>query len=88
MSDMKLVQLVPPPKTKPSQILIDELERLLERARSGDIIGGALAVIDASGISEYHIVGYSEGFALVGAATCMQAKLTDIANQSAHDLSD
>lgn len=86
MSDMKVVQLAPPPRAEPSQILIDELEQLLERARSGDIIGGALAVIDASGVSEYHIVGYSEGFALVGAATCMQAKLTDIANQSAHDV--
>jgi hypothetical protein len=83
-----IVKLTPAPRSEPSQVLIDELERLLERARSGDLVGGALTLLGAGGVAEYHIVGYAGGFNMVGAVACMQARLVSIANESMYDLRD
>jgi hypothetical protein len=83
-----IVKLTPAPRSEPNQVLIDELERLLERARSGDLIGGALTVVDAGGVAEYHIVGYAGGFSMAGAVACMQARLVDVANETTYDLPD
>lgn len=52
---------------EPSEALISHLEDLLERARSGEIMGMAAATLYRDRTTAYSVVGAIEGFSMVGA---------------------
>lgn len=55
------------------------LERYLELARAGEVVGATVAVQHYDGTSEYQIGGRIGTHALLGAVTRMQFELVDLA---------
>jgi hypothetical protein len=74
---LRAVEKDPVPK-EPHQGVIEVLERLLQEARAGEIVGVAAVFHDENLRSGYVVVGFVGGFSLVGAAQCVLQELTDI----------
>ena len=62
----------------PRESLIDALNELLERAKSGELQGAAVALVDKDGKGCFCIAGVIGGYAILGAAMSMQVRLRDI----------
>ena len=62
----------------PRESLIDALNELLERAKSGELQGAAVASVDKDGKGCFCIAGVIGGYAILGAAMSMQVRLRDI----------
>ena len=58
-----------------SATLVNELERLLESARSGDIVGMAGSFIHADRLVSYSFAGAVGGFSLIGGLECLKERL-------------
>jgi hypothetical protein len=55
------------PTGEPDRFLVEVLEDLLERAKSGQIVGMAAVFLEHDGQSAYDIVGRVGGFTMAGA---------------------
>jgi hypothetical protein len=78
----KVVTLYGPPRHEPgkaNQTVVEELERLLEAARSGEIVGMAGAYTHRNRIATYSFAGSVGGYALIGGLECVKARLTRMA---------
>ena len=62
----------------PQESLIDALNDLLERAKSGELQGAAIALVDKDKQAGFCIAGVIGGYAILGAAMSMQVRLRDI----------
>jgi hypothetical protein len=62
----------------PQESLIDALNELLERAKSGELQGAAVALVDKDGQGGFCIAGVIGGYAILGASMSMQVSLRDI----------
>lgn len=58
-----------------SATLVSELERLLEAARSGDILGMAGSFIHSDRLVSYSFAGAVGGFSLIGGLECLKERL-------------
>ena len=65
----------PPDSPQVSATLIGELERLLEAARSGEIVGMAGAFIHADRLVSYSFAGAVGGFGVIGGLECLKERL-------------
>lgn len=54
---------------------ISVLVDLIERAEAGEVVGVALCALHHDGLASYSLGGRLGGYALVGAAACMQRLL-------------
>jgi len=59
------------PASEPSQYLIETLEDLLERAKSGQIVGMAAVCLEHDGQSPYCLVGRIGGFTMAGSLSTL-----------------
>lgn len=57
--------------SEPSQFLIEALEDLLERAKSGQIVGMAAVSLEHDGQSPYCLVGRIGGFNMAGSLSTL-----------------
>jgi len=62
-----------------NQTLIEELERLLQAARSGEIVGLAGAFVHRNKLVGYSFAGEVTGYALIGGLECVKERLTRLA---------
>jgi hypothetical protein len=69
-------QPIAPP---PNQTLVKELERLLEAARSGEIIGMAGSYWHRNSTATYSYAGMVGSFAMLGGLECLKEKLVRLA---------
>lgn len=58
-----------------SATLVGELERLLDAARSGEIVGMAGSFIHADRLVSYSFAGAVGGFGLIGGLECLKERL-------------
>lgn len=56
--------------------VVEHLEELLEKARSGEVIGICGAAQYFDGLASWHIVGLTNSFSVIGALQVMQTGLT------------
>lgn len=63
---------------EPNQIVISLLERMLQEARAGEIVGLACAYHGPDWCAGYSIAGYAGGYSMLGAMQCAVAELSDI----------
>jgi hypothetical protein len=73
---------------EPHQGVIEFLERLLQDARSGDVVGVACAYQNPDWRSGYAIVGFVGGFSMAGAAYNILQEVGDINRGLAVDEDD
>ena len=66
------------PSAKPNAHLVEELERLLEAARSGEILGMAGAYLHKEKGASYSFAGMVASFGLIGGLECAKARLLSI----------
>lgn len=64
---------------EPNEYCIEMLECLLEKARSGVVIGVAVAALNHKGVAETHLSGMVGGYSLLGALACVHAEVLEIA---------
>lgn len=64
--------------TEPNAACIETLERCLEMARSGKVVGVVIASMDTDNLAEYALGGYVSGFGMMGALQMLQQHLIDI----------
>jgi hypothetical protein len=62
---------------EPSPALVQELERLLEAARSGEIIGGGFVLLHADATASWVMAGRMGGFSVLGALEMVRAELIE-----------
>lgn len=62
----------------PNPTLIEELERLLAAARSGQVIGVAAAMLHHDGLGSYRLAGTVGGYSMLGALEMVGADLRQI----------
>lgn len=60
-------------------VAVETLEMWLEMARSGKVVGVALAGLCADGSSRYAVGGRVGGYGMIGALTVAKAEVLDIA---------
>jgi hypothetical protein len=63
----------------PNETLVRELERLLEAARAGQIVGMAGAYQHQDRAITYSYAGAVGGFGLLGAVDCLKERLVQLA---------
>ena len=68
----------PTGQPEPNTNTIDVLEKYLEMARSGEIIGVAVAALCADGLARYHIGGMIGGYSMLGALEVCRADVLDV----------
>lgn len=64
---------------EPNMNCISVLEDMLEKARSGEVIGAAVAVMHADGLSSWATGGKCVGFSLIGALEVMKSGIVEAA---------
>ena len=64
---------------EPNDHVIAELERLLEAARAGEIVGMAGAYVHRGKVVSYSYAGTIGGYALLGGLECLQQRLIRLA---------
>jgi hypothetical protein len=62
-----------------SKVVIDELERLLNAARSGEIVGLAGSFVHTNKTITYSYAGKVAGFGMIGGLECLKERLMRIA---------
>ena len=67
------------PDAKPNETLVQELERLLEAARAGEIVGMAGAYQHKDRVITYSYAGHVGGYGLLGGLDCVKARLIRLA---------
>lgn len=77
----KVVSLTgsPLPQPETSERLIEWLEEALCRAKAGEIIGTACALLHRDRAASFHVVGFTGGFSMLGALDCAHTALTKVA---------
>lgn len=65
----------PPEGPQISATLVGELERLLEAAKLGDIVGMAGSFIHADRLVSYSFAGAVGGFGVIGGLECLKERL-------------
>lgn len=65
----------PPDSPQVSATLVGELERLLEAAKLGDIVGMAGSFIHADRLVSYSFAGAVGGFGVIGGLECLKERL-------------
>jgi hypothetical protein len=70
---------VPVVETTANETLVKELERLLEAARAGQIVGMAGAYQHQDRIVTYSYAGAVGGFAVLGGLDCLKERLVRLA---------
>jgi hypothetical protein len=63
---------------EPNETCVAECERLLERARAGDIVGIAAAILHRDNTASYALAGIAGGFGMLGAAEMIKSELVAI----------
>jgi hypothetical protein len=63
------------PEAKPNETLVQELERLLQAARAGEIVGMAGAYQHKDKVITYSYAGVVGGYALLGGLDCLKERL-------------
>lgn len=78
--------VTPPPMAKePHKGTIELLERLLQEARAGDIVGIVCAYHSPDWRAGYTLTGFVGGFSMQGALHCALSDLADINRGMAED---
>jgi hypothetical protein len=67
------------PEPKPNETLVHELERLLQAARAGQIVGMAGAYQHQDRVITYSYAGLVGGFAVLGGLDCLRQRLVQLA---------
>ena len=67
-----------PPKQEPNERLVEEMERLLGLARSGEIVGMAGTYLHKDKGASYSYAGIVGSYGLVGGLECAKARLLSI----------
>ena len=70
--------IIETPQVKPNERLVEELERLLEAARSGEILGMAGAYLHREKGASYSFAGTVASFSLIGGLECAKTRLLGI----------
>jgi hypothetical protein len=68
-----------PAAPETSKVVIEELERLLNAARSGEIIGLAGSFVHSNKTITYSYAGKVAGFGMIGGIECLKERLLRIA---------
>jgi hypothetical protein len=68
-----------PALVQPNIGLVRELERLLEAARSGEIIGMAGSYVHRDKVVSYSYAGAVGGYAAIGGLVCLKERLVRMA---------
>jgi hypothetical protein len=66
------------PEGQPNATVIDEIERLLEAARAGEIIGLAGAYVHRDKMVTYSFAGIVHSYGLIGGLHCVMERLMRI----------
>ena len=61
--------------SKPDPKLVEELERLLEAARAGEMIGMAGVFVNKDKVVSYSYAGIVAGYGMLGGIDCMKERL-------------
>lgn len=64
-----------PQAAEPNSTVVDELERLLEAARAGEIVGLAGAYVHRDKLVSYSFAGAVAGYATIGGLECVKERL-------------
>jgi hypothetical protein len=67
------------PEAKPNETLVQELERLLQAARAGQIVGMAAAYQHQDRVITYSYAGAIGGYAVLGGLDCLKERLVRLA---------
>lgn len=67
------------PRTQPNQPVVQELERLLEAARAGDIVGLAGTYVHKDKVVTYSYAGAVASYGMIGGLDCVKERLLRIA---------
>ena len=67
-----------PPSNEPNDRLVEEIERLLDMARSGEIVGMAGTYLHKDKGASYSFAGIVGSYGLVGGLECAKARLLSI----------
>jgi hypothetical protein len=67
------------PEGQPNATVIEELERLLEAARAGEIIGLAGSYVHRDKVVTYSFAGIVGSYGLIGGLDCVKERLIRIA---------
>jgi hypothetical protein len=67
------------PEAKPNETLVQELERLLQAARAGQIVGMAGAYQHQDRVITYSYAGTIGGYAVLGGLDCLKERLVRLA---------
>ncbi len=68
-----------PPSPEPNATVIEELERLLEAARAGEILGLAGAYVHRDKVISYSYAGAVASYGMLGGLDCVKERLLRIA---------
>lgn len=68
----------PVPASDPNEECVKTLERWLDMARSGEIVGVAMAGLCPDGCGRYVIGGYVGGYSMLGALDVVKAEMIDV----------
>lgn len=61
-----------------NDVAVALLADLLERAKSGELIGAAVVGVHCDGVASYHVGGRVGGFSAVGALEVMKSELLEV----------
>ncbi len=67
------------PSIEPNATVIEELERLLEAARAGEILGLAGAYVHRDKVVSYSYAGAVASYGMLGGLDCVKERLLNIA---------
>jgi hypothetical protein len=67
-----------PQSIQPNATVVQELERLLDAARSGEIIGLAGSYMHKDKVVTYSYAGLVAGYSIVGGLSCLKDRLMQI----------
>jgi hypothetical protein len=65
-----------PVAAEPDQNLIEEIERLLEAVRAGEIVGMAGVFLNKDKVVSYSYSGLVAGYGILGGLDCLKQRLT------------
>jgi hypothetical protein len=72
-------ELQPPAACETNERLVTELERLLEAARAGEIVGMAAAYLHRDRSASYSFAGRVGTYGLIGGLECVKGRLLAMA---------
>jgi hypothetical protein len=67
-----------PQSAEPNATVVQELERLLEAARAGEIVGIAGSYMHKDKVVTYSYAGLVAGYSIVGGVSCLKERLMQI----------